>query len=60
MIQHVGAFLADLLILSFLTAALEYLIPAGRMKSAAQSGLGLMYTALLMDKIMGIFEGMGV
>ena len=60
MIQQVGIFLSDLLALSFLMAALEYLIPAGKMKSAAQLGLGLMYTALLMDKIMGIFEGMGV
>ena len=59
-LDHLVALIGDLLVLAFVTAGLEYLIPAGKMKGTAELGIGLVYTALLFEKILGIFEGLGV
>lgn len=60
MLQELVGFAAEMMALSFLSAALEHLIPSGKLKGAAMTAIGLLYIAAVFGKILGIFDRMGV
>ena len=58
--QTVVAFVVQVLVLSVLTMAMEFLLPAGRIKNTASAAARLTYVAAICDEIIGIFVRWGV
>lgn len=46
--------------LTMLLTAAEALLPGGKLKNTAMTGIGLLFLAAVVGKIIGIFDRMGV
>ena len=60
MMQELAAFAVQVMAIGFLTAIVEHLLPAGRIKSAAMTAIGFIYIAAVFTRMLGIIHRMGV
>lgn len=58
--QSVSTFTANLVACAALATIAEFLVPAGKLKNTVGISVGLVFTSMVADQILGIIGRMGV